>query len=151
MDLDIRRIDNTDYDKCLEIARDLKEWFNERGISKMTIDLRVHEAYGAYLNGELVGFVVLRFERSFAEIVWMAVKRKYQGKSIGTRLLNFIEYVVRGRDVKLLIVKTSGDPGYQPYVRTRGFYERRGFTPILLVDPYPDWGEPMILYAKPIC
>jgi Acetyltransferase (GNAT) family. len=100
MDLDIRRIDNTDYDKCLEIARDLKEWFNERGISKMTIDLRVHEAYGAYLNGELVGFVVLRFERSFAEIVWMAVKRKYQGKSIGTRLLNFIEYVVRGRDVK---------------------------------------------------
>jgi len=43
------------------------------------------------------------------------------------------------------------DPDYQPYVRTRGFYERRDFTPILLVDPYPDRGELMILYAKPIC
>jgi len=140
MDLDIRRIDNTDYDKCLEIARDLKEWFNERGISKMTIDLRVHEAYGAYLNGELVGFVVLRFERSFAEIVWMAVKRKYQGKSIGTRLLNFIEYVVRGRDVKLLIVVDWEGSGLPTVCENQGILREAWLHTHTIGRPIPRLG-----------
>jgi hypothetical protein len=40
---------------------------------KMVVDIREYETYGAYLNGELVGFAVLRFEYDFAEIMWMAV------------------------------------------------------------------------------
>jgi hypothetical protein len=45
------------------------------------------------------------------------------------------------------MVKTSGDLRYEPYVRTRRFYESRGFAPVLSVDPYPEWGEPMMLYV----
>jgi hypothetical protein len=40
----------------MEIAHDLREWFNEQGLRKMVVDIREYETYGAYLNGELVGF-----------------------------------------------------------------------------------------------
>jgi GNAT superfamily N-acetyltransferase len=83
--------------------------------------------------------------------MWMAIKRKYQGIGIGTKLLNFIEEVVKDHGTKLIIVKTSGDPDYKPYVRTRMFYEKHGFTPLLYVDSYPEWEKPMILYVKPLC
>jgi len=49
------------------------------------------------------------------------------------------------------VVKTSGDPDCQPYAKTRRFYEKRGFVPVLVIDPYPEWGEPMALYVKPVC
>jgi GNAT superfamily N-acetyltransferase len=151
MDLVFKRVNGLELDKCMEIAHDLREWFNEQGLRKMVVDIREYETYGAYLNGELVGFAVLRFEHDFAEIMWMAIKRKYQGIGIGTKLLNFIEEVVKDHGTKLIIVKTSGDPDYKPYVRTRMFYEKHGFTPLLYVDSYPEWEEPMILYVKPLC
>jgi len=50
-----------------------------------------------------------------------------------------------------LALKTSGDPDCQPYAKTRRFYEKRGFVPVLVIDPYPEWGEPMALYVKPVC
>ncbi|MFP3198692.1 MAG: GNAT family N-acetyltransferase [Thermoproteus sp.] len=74
----------------------------------MAVDLRAYETYGAYLDGELVGFVALKFDDGLAEIVWMAVERKYQGRSIGTMLLDFVEEMARGRGARLIVVKTSG-------------------------------------------
>ena len=147
----VKKVDDYDYAKCLEIARDLSEWFNERGIDRMAVDLRAYETYGAYLDGELVGFVALKFDDGLAEIVWMAVERKYQGRSIGTMLLDFVEEVARGRGARLIVVKTNGDPDCQPYAKTRRFYEKRGFVSVLVIDPYPEWGEPMALYVKPVC
>ena len=82
MDLVFRRVNGLELDKCMEIAHDLREWFNEQGLRKIVVDIREYETYGAYLNGELVGFAVLRFKHDFAEIMWMAVKRKYQGVGI---------------------------------------------------------------------
>jgi Acetyltransferase (GNAT) family. len=97
----------------MEIAHDLREWFNEQGLRKIVVDIREYETYGAYLNGELVGFAVLRFKHDFAEIMWMAVKRKYQGVGIGTKLLNFIEEVAKDHGTKLIIVKNQRRPRLQ--------------------------------------
>jgi ribosomal protein S18 acetylase RimI-like enzyme len=52
------------------------------------------------------------------------------------------------RGFELLVVKSSGDLTYKPYDATRSFYERRGFARIALIDPYPEWGEPALIYAK---
>lgn len=78
----------------------------------------------------------------------MAVKRERQGKGIGTALLEFVEKWALKEGFELLLVKTSGDLTYKPYDETRGFYERRGFVRIALIDPYPEWGEPALIYAK---
>ena len=39
----VKKVDDSDHAKCLEIARDLSEWFNKRGIDRMAVDLRAYE------------------------------------------------------------------------------------------------------------
>jgi hypothetical protein len=48
MDIIIHRIKDNEHDKCLDIARNLTEWFNEKGLTKMDNDLKLHDTYGAY-------------------------------------------------------------------------------------------------------
>ncbi|WP_240913648.1 GNAT family N-acetyltransferase [Thermococcus sp. JdF3] len=78
----------------------------------------------------------------------MAVRRELRGKGIGTKLLEFVEGWARGRGFDLLVVKSSGDLTYKPYDATRRFYERNEFVRIALIDPYPGWGEPALVYVK---
>ncbi|MGC8582538.1 MAG: GNAT family N-acetyltransferase [Thermoproteus sp.] len=146
MEISIRQIYGCT--ECVEIARELKEWFTDRGIERLSADVRAYETYGAYLDGKLVGFVVVKLDGRLAEILWMAVRREYQGRGIGTALLGFVERAAKSRGCSLILVKTSGDPEYEPYIRTRRFYERRGFVKALAIDEYPEWREPMALYVK---
>jgi len=151
MDLVFKRVNGLELDKCMEIAHDLREWFNEQGLRKMVVDIREYETYGAYLNGELVGFAVLRFEHDFAEIMWMSVKRKYQGVGIGTKLLNFIEEVAKDHGTKLIIVKNQRRPRLQTLCKDQGVLRKTRLRTLLHVDSYPEWEEPMMLYVKPLC
>ena len=78
----------------------------------------------------------------------MAVRRELRGNGINTKLLRFVEEWAREKGFELLVVKSSGDLTYKPYDATRGFYERRGFVRIALIDPYPEWNEPAVIYIK---
>ena len=152
MELTIRRASESDVEKCLEIAMELREWFNEAGLRTMSSDLRVHETYVAELsNVGIVGFIVLRERSSVMEILWLAVRKEFHGRGIGTRLVKFAEELARTRGCKILMVKTSGSKDYEPYIRTRKFYEKLGFIQLEKIDPYPGWNEPAIIYVKCLC
>ena len=98
---------------------------------------------------EVLGFVAIKpLNEKALEILWIAVRRELRGKGIGTELLHFVEDWARERGFQLLVVKSSGDLSYKPYDATRKFYERRGFARIARIDPYPEWGEPVLIYAK---
>jgi len=71
----------------------------------------------------------------------MAVKREHQRKGIGTELLRFVEEWAKERGSEVFVVKTSGNLSYEPYERTRHFYERNGFVRIALIDPYLEWAS----------
>jgi len=43
---------------------------------------------------------------------------------------------------ELLVVKSSGDLTCKPDDATRGFVR------IALIDPYPEWNEPAVIYIK---
>ncbi|ASA78685.1 GNAT family N-acetyltransferase [Thermococcus sp. 5-4] len=138
-----------DIEKCLQIARGLPEWFNEAGLRAMERELREEKTFVAVEGGEVLGFVAIKpLNEKAVEILWIAVRRELRGKGIGTKLLRFVEEWARERGFELLVVKSSGDLTYKPYDATRGFYERRGFSRIELIDPYPEWGEPALIYAK---
>ena len=50
----------------------------------------------------------------------------------------------------LVEVKTLDvSAGYEPYVSTRAFWERRGFRQIDCIDPLPGWqpGNPSAIYV----
>jgi hypothetical protein len=50
MDIIIRKIKDYERDKCLEIARNLPKWFNEKAPAKMATDLELHKTQGDYQN-----------------------------------------------------------------------------------------------------
>ena len=138
-----------DIEKCLQIARDLPEWFNEAGLKAMERELREEKTFVAVERGEVLGFVAIKpLNEKAPEILWIAVRRELRSKGIGTELILFVEEWASRRGFELLVVKSSGDLTYKPYDETRGFYERRGFVRIALIDPYPEWGEPVLIYAK---
>ncbi len=78
----------------------------------------------------------------------MAVKREHRGKGIGTEMLRFVEDWAKKEGFEVLVVRTSGDLSYKPYDKTRRFYEKNGFVRIALIDPYSEWGEGALIYAK---
>jgi hypothetical protein len=52
--------------------------------------------------------------------------------------------------VVVVEVKTlDASAGYEPYVATRAFWERRGFVRIDCIDPLPGWqpGNPAAIYV----
>ncbi len=134
---------------CLEIAKALPEWFNEAGLRAMERDLRGEKTFIAVEDGHVLGFVTLKPVSDKAlEILWMAVRRELRGKGVGSRLLGFIDEWAGKKGFGVLVVKTSGDLTYKPYNETRWFYEKRGFVRVALIDPYPEWGEPALIYVK---
>lgn len=55
--------------------------------------------------------------------------------------------------VAVVEVKTlDAAAGYEPYVATRAFWERRGFRQIDCIDPLPGWqpGNPSAIYVVAI-
>ena len=134
---------------CLEIARALPEWFNEAGIKAMERDLKWETTFIAVEKDQVLGFITVKpINDKALEILWMAVRREFRGRDIGTGLLRFVEMWAVERDFEVLVVKTSGDLSYKPYDKTRRFYERRGFVRVALIDPYPEWDEEALIYVK---
>ncbi|WP_456422311.1 GNAT family N-acetyltransferase [Thermococcus sp.] len=140
--------DERELEVCLQIARNLSEWFNEAGLRTMEHDLREETTFVA-VDDKALGFITVKSLNGKAlEILWMAVKREHRGKGIGTELLRFVEEWAKERGFEVLVVKTSGDLSYEPYEGTRHFYEWSGFVRIALINPYPEWGEPALIYVK---
>ncbi|WP_370456670.1 GNAT family N-acetyltransferase [Thermococcus sp. MAR1] len=97
----------------------------------------------------MLGFVTLKpLNEKALEILWMAIRRELRGKGIETKLIRFVENWALKEGFEVLVVKTSGDLSYKPYDATRRLYGRRGFVRVALIDPYPEWGEPALIYAK---
>ncbi len=140
-----------DLEKCLNIVRELKEWFLESALKEIRRDLKAKGGYVSLRNGDVVGFIVVDERPCCLEISWMAVDRRMHGKGVGTELLKAVEELACEKG-KLVTVKTYGGEDYEPYNLTRRFYESRGFRLYEVIDPYPPWGQPAAVYVKiPSC
>ena len=83
------------------------------------------------------------------EIAQLAVIAKRQGKGVGTKILQYIEtQLAPGKIIEVKTLDESVD--YEPFVRTRAFYEKNGFVKVDVIDPYPGWnpGNPCAIYVK---
>ncbi|MGE5473996.1 MAG: GNAT family N-acetyltransferase [Ignavibacteriales bacterium] len=134
--------DKKDIDKCLDIMKSLPEFFNQHGLELFQEDVLVDELITIEEDGILYGFVTLKdkFENA-SEISWMAVKKELQRKGIGSRLI--LESIKNAQQSgkKILMVKTLAETiEYEPYNKTRAFYEKNGFLPLEIIKDYPEWG-----------
>jgi len=113
--------------EALEIAKSLPEYFTKEAINNMERDFNQNSLIIA--EDEIIeGFLCFGLRKNRYEILWMGVKRKSQSKGIGEELLNFLIKYLKDKGVKDLYVKTlTPDDPYEPYKRTRRFYEKMGF------------------------
>ncbi|MEE1006147.1 MAG: GNAT family N-acetyltransferase [Acutalibacteraceae bacterium] len=75
------------------------------------------KAYAYTDNGENKGIIVFKIKEQTAEILDIAVKPEYQGKGIGSML---IDYIFSKFAVSKIIAETDDD--------AIGFYKKHGFT-----------------------
>jgi ribosomal protein S18 acetylase RimI-like enzyme len=67
------------------------------------------------------------------------------GKGIGTALMRHIEGELAGEGARLLLVETSGTPGFK---RTRGFYDMLGYDREARIRDYYAAGDDKVIFRK---
>ena len=148
----IRQIETSRAEICNVILRKLPDWFGiESAIVNYVKDASVMPMLVADFGEDHdVGFLSLNFHNEFnSEIHVMGILPQFQGRGIGTALVEAAENLARSRKVRYLTVKTvSGTRPSREYDLTRKFYASTGFLP--LEEFKTLWGEanPCLLMIK---
>jgi len=81
------------------------------------------------------------------DLYWIVVDPNLQGKGIGSKLLGFLEDVVRGKGGRMILADTSTIPQYE---KTQKFYLWNGFQEVARVADYYYPGNDRITFCKRI-
>ena len=133
MDITIREVKKSDYTGLLPL------WNNEIGSSLVTAEniaphydrMKGDDRYKTFValhEGEVVGFIssvqsfAVGFDVGFIHIVGLATRSEYQGKGIGTKLMQHLEDYAKEKGVHSIILNT----GIQR-TEAHAFYKRKGY------------------------
>lgn len=78
------------------------------------------------------------------DLYWIVVDGPWQGKGVGSVLIEEMERRVAGR-ARLIVVETAGR---DDYAGTRAFYERRGYRRESRIPDYYAPGDDLVVYVK---
>src|SRR5512145_805568 len=79
------------------------------------------------------------------DLYWIAVDPAAQGTGVGQRLIEHVEEAVRQRSGRMVCLETSSQGGYS---RTRGFYEKAGYTLESRIRDFYKPGDDRLTYVK---
>jgi ribosomal protein S18 acetylase RimI-like enzyme len=79
------------------------------------------------------------------DLYWIVVDPNFQGQGIGSKLLDFLEKVLKEMDGRMILVETSSIPEYE---KTQRFYLQKGFNEVARVPDYYSPGNDRITYCK---
>ena len=129
----------------------LPEWFGQEDSNRHYAErAEVLEAWVAWIGGQAIGLLLLkRHSAVSAEIYWLGVDPDHHRRGIGGTLMGVVERRLRHEGVKFVFVMTLDpqDP-YEPYRRTRAFYERKGFGLVLTASRTGSLANPLAYYLK---
>ena len=133
----------------------LPEWFGQAQSNRHNAEqAEILEAWVARIGAEAVGLLLLkRHSTASAEIYWLGVDPQHHRRGLGRQLLRAVEDRLKRERIKFLFVMTlHPDDPYEPYRRTRAFYEAMGFE-LALSTPQGPTGptsNPLAYYLKPL-
>jgi len=128
--VNIREATEEDWRGVMAVAKSLSPgWFDNIAIgSSIPRDLRIHRTHTAEGGGRIVGFITHTTVNDMADIKWIGVEPVSQRKGIGSELYAVVEDELRRAGVREVRVETVSElTEYEPYERTRAFYEKMGF------------------------
>jgi ribosomal protein S18 acetylase RimI-like enzyme len=114
----------------MAVARSLSpSWFDSIAINtSIPRDLKVCRTHVADVCGRIVGFITDSTAEDRAVIKWIGVEPGRQRRGIGSKLYTALENRLMDAGIGEVRVDTVSElTEYEPYERTRAFYERMGF------------------------
>jgi len=132
----ISRAKKKDIPNALEIARSLKEWFTKEAIEKMQRDFSKKNLFVATENKFIIGFLCFLEKKDYLKILWFGVKKDYQRKAIGTKMLDRLVLLAeKSRKNSIRVETLTAEDDYPPYKLTQAFYSKNGFKKIATKQP----------------
>ncbi len=132
---------------AIDIAKDLKEWFNYEGIKNLKTDFKLNNVVIAKEKGKIFGFICYSSNSGKMQLLWMAVRRGSQNRGIGQKLLKWLEEEAKKFKLHLIEVETLSDKyKYFPYNKTRDFYYKSGFKKAFYKKArFEGWDDQVVL------
>ena len=133
------------------ILRKLPEWFgNEKGLQEYVNTVQKYPFWAAFDNDECIGFFSgkIHYNRT-GDIYVCGIDPDYHGKGIGTLLYKELEKHCIKNNCEYIIVKTLSELAqYEPYIKTKRFYEKMGFKELLTLTEIWDENNPCLIMIK---
>lgn len=129
----------------------LADWFGKAESNAHYADLAESlDGYVAEVDGERCGLVLFeRHSPKSGEVSWMGVEPRRQRHGVGRALLDALARDFRNDGGRYLFVATlHPNIDYEPYQRTRRFYEAVGFEYVLKEQFPADPDNPTAFYLK---
>ena len=138
---------------CKSILATIGDWFGMPASNAAYERLAETEpAWLAVADGEAVGLMLLKrhFDTTL-EVNFIGVVRSRHRQGAGRALMDRAEALARAEGRRFVMVKTQGpSANYEPYERTRRFYEALGYVALEELDI--GWGpeNPTLIMAKAV-
>ncbi len=79
------------------------------------------------------------------DLYWIAVDPDFQEKGAGSRLLSFLEEVLKGERGRLILADASTVPDFE---KTQSFYVKNGFKEVARIPDYYHPGNDRVTFCK---
>jgi GNAT superfamily N-acetyltransferase len=131
----------------------LPKWFGQAESNRHYAEqAEILDCWVARIDGDPIGLLLLkRHSPASAEIYWLGVDPGRHRRGIGGTLIEAVERKLKAEKARFLFVMTlHPDVDYEPYQRTRAFYEQLGFSLALSTHHGPAGRsrDPLVWYLK---
>lgn len=151
---EIIEIENADKKSVYtqEVLEKLPQWFgNKQGLDEYVKEVRMFPYWAALSKeNECIGFFSAKIHYGHTgDIFVCGVLPEHQREGIGKSIYHVVEEYLYKNNCKYVMVKTLSDTvEYEPYERTRKFYESIGFEPLITLTEMWDEENPCLIMIK---
>ena len=152
----IRILENRDRDKIEKILVGTNN-FNpdEIKIAMELIDIYLNvedqKDYEIFVDGDgetVNGYVCIGprpLTDGTFDLYWIAVNPNVQARGIGSGLIKYIEDYLKEKSARLILIETSGKPGYE---KERKFYEKNKYDKLVEIKDFYKVDDSLVIYGK---
>jgi len=152
----IRNLNIDDRDKIEKILIDTNNFNNNEIIIAMELidiylDIEDQKDYEIFVDADndvVNGYICIGprpLTKGTYDLYWIAVNPNVQARGIGSGLIKYIEDYLKQKSARLILIETSGKPGYE---KERKFYLKNKYDLIVEIKDFYDADDSLVVYGK---